>query len=178
MSRQEQRGTRDMTYSVWHRSLPWELSFLDIDWIERCDVCKRILCLYELAIDNGQDDKAGYATARLAKMAELKSYVVLYTPGPGHSITSFRVRQLTPEASAFAERTPGQWVEFLRRLRWCHPARATTPLPSDAWRGTFPETCATCGGAPNGRFADGSPRYDCSHPPVALDVGSREAGAA
>lgn len=177
MSRNERTGWRDMTYSVWHRSLPWELSLVDLDWIERCDVCKQILGVLELARDEGhQDEKAAWVTQKVARALNVQGAVVLYTVGPGSSITRFRVRWLHPrETSAFTVYSPERWVDFLLSLRRCHPAQRTVPLPKDAWRGT-PERCVTCGSEPTHRFPDGSPAYGCTHPATkALDEGSAAA---
>lgn len=40
--------------------------------------------------------------------------------------------------------------------------------PKDVWR-VLPQRCFTCGAAPTDRFADGSPKYSCSHPAVPLE---------
>lgn len=121
---------RDLAYSAWHRQLDNRLSFLDIDWIERCDACKRPLAVCELAFDNGsQDGHAFYTTQRVARALDMadregtvRGFLVLYSKDSSGRINAFRVRELHPRESAdFTRRTPEEWAQLLYRLRWCHP---------------------------------------------------------
>lgn len=140
MTNRERSDWRDRAYSKWHRELDDRLSFLDVDWIERCDGCKRPLAVCELAVDTGRDDKAYYTTQRLAKALDavdrqgtVRGYVVLYTKGRTGSIIGFRVREVHPRDTAFYALTPDQWAERLYRLRWCHPVTpAERPVVSSS----------------------------------------------
>lgn len=140
MTNRERTGFRDGAYSAWHRKLDDRLSFLDVDWIERCDACKRILAVYELAYDNGhQDGKAAWATKRLAQgqsdgRGSAKGYVVLYQT-QGVRVTGFRVRQVHPREQAdFTAYTPDEWAQQLYALRWCHPITPREPEPlAEIW---------------------------------------------
>lgn len=129
MTNRERTGWRDHAYSVWHRELSDSLSFMDIDWIEWCKTCYRRLAVYELAVDNGRnDDKQCWVTRELAKSANLKGFLVLYTRERNGLITKFRVRDLAPrEADEFTVYTPDQWADRLYALRWCHPLSKPKP---------------------------------------------------
>jgi len=64
---EERFGTRDLTYSGWHRTdstkryigreKAYELSYIDIDAVEYCRICCQPLLLIELARDVGQKHK-------------------------------------------------------------------------------------------------------------------------
>lgn len=135
MANRERTGWRDFAYSKWHRELDDRLSFLDIDWIERCDSCKRILAVCELAVDTGRDDKNYWATQRIARALDaadrqgtVKGFVVLYRKDGSNVITGFRVRQVHPAETDLVSLTPAEWAQRLYKLRWCHPI-AVAALP-------------------------------------------------
>lgn len=143
MTNRERTGFRDQAYSTWHRQLDDRLSFLDIDWVERCDTCKRPLAICELALDTGRDDKAYYTTQRLAKALDafdrqgtVRGFVVLYGKNPRGQITGFRVREVHPRETDFVPFTIDQWAKRLYSLRWCHPV---TPKPRAPQ--ILPHTC-------------------------------------
>lgn len=164
MPNRERTGWRDYAYSAWHRTLSDRLSFLDLDWVERCDSCSRILAVYELAVDGGRDDKAYWTTQQVARRLDLterqgtvRGYVVLYTKS-GSDITGFRVKRIHPDPQdKYTAMTPDEWADNLYRLRWCHPL--TRPQVAPAVVGP---RCFTCGSPPSGTFTDGSPRFSCA----------------
>lgn len=149
MSNTERTGFRDYAYSRWHRSLDDRLSFMDVDWIEWCKSCYRLLAIYELALDNGRNDaKQIWVTQKLAKLASLKGYLVLYSKDHDNQVTQFRVRQLAPsETNQFTVFTPAQWAEKLYALRWCHPL--TAPKAAEHLHGWAKDVngfyCVHCG---------------------------------
>jgi len=139
MSQTEIYGTRDLTYSKWHRiesvqrfvtpAEARELAMIDNDVIlytEYHDKTKKPCCLIETAIDVGQDWKAGTVTMNLAKMAKIPALVTLYTIS-GDDILSFRVRFLFPVMwKKFIKKTPEEYAKMLLELRndnlsqaWC-----------------------------------------------------------
>jgi len=67
MSRQERWGTRDLTYSRWHRTLPDDITYIDLDGVEYCQRCYKILALVETAQDVGQEYKATTVLRRVAE---------------------------------------------------------------------------------------------------------------
>ena len=80
MTQEERRGTRDMSYSAWHRRKSTSrfvgiekaqtLAMIDLDaalYVEYDDSEKRPLALIEVAVDVGQRWKAGTVTQLLAR---------------------------------------------------------------------------------------------------------------
>ena len=137
---QEERfGTRDLTYSAWHRrgsvrrfvgiDRAQLLSMIDVDgamYVEFDHEEKEPLALIEVARDVGQSFKAATVVRRLAKRAQLPAYLVLYLPGaapnpadPEHrDIDRFRVRRLWPKPEeAWRELSPAEWATGLVRIR-------------------------------------------------------------
>lgn len=167
MTNRERSGIRDLAYSTWHRkALSDDASFIDIDWVEWRKSCYRTLAVYETAYDNGRNDSKPYfVIQRLAKLARINGYLVLYAKD-GATVTGFRVKRVYPRLDdEFVRFTPAQWAEHLRRLRMeCGHAIAAPP---DELPVTIASLgCATCGRPPDGLWRDGSPIYRCSHPPV------------
>ena len=98
MSQEERFGTRDGTYSAWHRrkstrrfvgeEIAEQLAMIDLDgalFIEADNDTKTPLVLMEVAIDigqgiNGKPDKSATIIRKLAEMANIGGLLVLYTP--------------------------------------------------------------------------------------------------
>ena len=78
MSMEERYGSRDLTYSAWHRTLDPSLHYIDLDAIEYCAQCKEPLALLELAQDVGQGWKATTVLRKLARKARLPAYLVFW----------------------------------------------------------------------------------------------------
>ena len=137
---QEERfGTRDRSYSAWHRRNSTRrfvgidraqlLAMVDLDcslYVEYDDSTKEPLALIETARDVGQAIKPATVTLALAKKAKLPCYVVLYSCGETlnpadpqwRDIAAFRVRRLWPKPeNAWRELTPEQWAHGLLRIR-------------------------------------------------------------
>jgi hypothetical protein len=137
---QEERfGTRDQTYSAWHRRRSTRrfvgieraqlLSMIDLDGALYCEFDSRTcepLALIETAIDRGQRRKVASVTRRLAQRARVPAYVVLYRLGdvpnpadPSHfDIDQFRVRRLWPKPElAWRTLDPAAWAHALVRIR-------------------------------------------------------------
>lgn len=139
MMQEERYGTRDRSYSAWHRRLSIGryvgieraqlLAMIDLDaslYVEYDDGTKEPLALIETARDVGQHWKSATVTLQLATRADLPCYVVLYELGalanPADSsaldILSFRVRRLYPSPiSTWRKFTPQEWAENLEKLR-------------------------------------------------------------
>ena len=88
MAQEEKYGTRDRTYSAWHRRLSTQrfvgiekaqlLAMIDLDaalYVEYDDGTKEPLALIETAQDVGQAYKPATVTLRLAKRAD---FALLY----------------------------------------------------------------------------------------------------
>jgi len=140
MTQEERFGTRDRSYSAWHRRNSTRrfvgiedaqlLAMIDLDaslYVEYDDGDKEPLALIETAQDVGQTFKTATVTYRLAVMAGLPCYVVLYTladtPNPAdqkwRDIAMFRVKRLNPPQSSTRWHTvsPERWCQHLRQLR-------------------------------------------------------------
>jgi hypothetical protein len=106
-------------YSLWHRSLTEKLGMLDIDACGICLKCKFPLYLAETAFDVGQPWKATTTTKKLAELAGLPSFLVFYKVD-GSSITSFRIKQLTPYKSEEMFMMPDGWLQVMQLLQERH----------------------------------------------------------
>ena len=137
---QEERfGSRDRSYSAWHRRLSTRrfigiekaqlLAMIDLDasvYLEYDDGSKEPLALIETARDVGQSYKTATVTKNFAKMSGLPCYVLLYklseTANPADSrcpdIDMFRVRRLWPEPETdWKILSPLQWADTLLQVR-------------------------------------------------------------
>lgn len=139
MAQEERFGTRDRSYSAWHRRMSTRrfvgienaqlLSMIDLDaslWVEYDNGTKEPLALIETAEDRGQGIKPATVTLKLAQRADLPCFVVLYTlantPNPAdtawNDIARFRVRRLYPQTeTSWRIMSPAEWAENLLRLR-------------------------------------------------------------
>lgn len=140
MMNRERYGTRDLTYSRWHREQGNHLTYVDIDSVEYCRMCKQPLALIETGQDVGQSYKCMTVTRNLARMSHLPAYLVLYQKDESGKIVSFRRWQTEPhdEVSDEVVLTPEQYRNFLCELRRDHlcyqwyDIYSGTPLPKAA----------------------------------------------
>jgi len=136
---EERYGTRDRTYSAWHRRLSTRrfvgieraqsLAMIDLDaalYVEYDDGTKEPVALIEAAMDVGQRHKSATVTMKLAKLSGLPCYCVLYScsnsPNPADpgwpDISSFRVKRLWPKPeSTWRTIEPGEWAGALLKIR-------------------------------------------------------------
>jgi len=141
MSQEERHGTRDRSYSAWHRRLSTKrfigiekaqtLAMIDLDaslYVEYDDGSKEPLALVETAIDVGQSIKPSTVTKRLASRCSpiVPAYILLYTigdlPNPADPLwkdcTRFRFRRIWPEPeTAWMVLSPQEWADALVILR-------------------------------------------------------------
>jgi hypothetical protein len=151
---EERYGTRDLSYSAWHRGasirryVGWEraqlLSMCDADcvlFLEYHHQDKEPLALIEAAIDVGQDRKPATAITRLAKRARIPVYVVLYQrstePNPADPRTlgmaGFRIKRLYPPANtAWRSVPPAEWASALLQIRAWAAKRLDVEATNDA----------------------------------------------
>lgn len=152
MSQEERYGTRDRSYSAWHRrrstgryvgiERAQTLAMIDLDaslYVEYDDKTKEPLALIETARDVGQVWKPSIVTQRLAQrcVPTLPAFVVLYrksnernpADAEAFDIAGFRVRRIHPTEQKFwTELTPAQWAEKLVTLRDWSAARLDSVL--------------------------------------------------
>lgn len=142
MPQEEVYGTRDRSYSAWHRrsstgryigiEKAQTLAMIDLDaslYVEYDDGTKEPLCLIETAQDVGQKYKTSTVTKNLAKLSTariLPAYVLLYKlsdqPNPADSrwkdIESFRVMRIWPNPEyTWRPVTPERWAQALVEMR-------------------------------------------------------------
>ncbi|RLC87699.1 MAG: hypothetical protein DRJ03_05335 [Chloroflexi bacterium] len=119
MSMEERYGTRDLTYSSWHRTLHPSLHYIDLDAVEYCARCKEPLALLELAQDVGQTSKTTTVLRKLARRSNLPAYLVFWKK-EGDSISQFRIRQVWPNWGEEQTMSPEEYEGWLLSLRSGH----------------------------------------------------------
>lgn len=148
MSAFERHGSRDLSFSRWHRQALREFAdneaagaacgMIDVDCLEFCARCGMNLFLVEVARDVGQSRKATTQLERLAMSANLPAYCVLYTPTDDecpfdrrcrnptcrHGISRFRVRQVAPLIGEWTDREPMEFAVFVLDFHSMHEAVA------------------------------------------------------
>ena len=141
MPQEEVYGTRNRSYSAWHRRESTRrfigiekaqlLAMIDLDaalYVEYDDRTKEPLALIETAQDVGQEYKTATVTCKLARRCNplLLAYVLLYElsdkPNPADTqwqdIARFRVKRIWPRAETqWRIYTPLEWAELLVQLR-------------------------------------------------------------
>lgn len=154
MSQEERFGTRDQSYSAWHRKKSTSrfiglekaqlLAMIDLDacpYVEYDDESKDPLALIEVAIDVGQNSKPSTVTRKLAELCNIPALVVLYKldedfPNPANErfqdICSFRVKRIHPkEQKEWETLTPSEYAERLLRVRqWSADKKSVENFPS------------------------------------------------
>lgn len=107
-------------FSEWHRALPNKLGYVDIDMCGTCLKCKSPLYLAETAFDVGQAWKATTTTEKLARLANLPSFLIFYKV-ENDKVIKFRIKQLTPEKyKKDIELDPAAWIQAMELLQDRH----------------------------------------------------------
>lgn len=128
MSEEERFGTRDLTYSRWHRSkslsryvgrqAAYECSTIDIDWCEYCRRCLKPLALIEMK--QGPRPKDAKVMTALAEKANVPAYSMSYEVDDHGEIVLFHLRHLTPVDPRVFTFSAGEWAMWLVGLRERH----------------------------------------------------------
>lgn len=132
----ERTGSRDLTYSRWHRSKSIAryvgprraavLKVIDIDWCEACNACSQPLALIETVRGGHPGSKPSTITENLAVMAGIDAFSLGYEV-EGDDIVRFRYLRLVtdgvPVSGVVYDLTPQEWAQLLVDLRTKH-ARA------------------------------------------------------
>jgi len=121
VSLHERSGERDLTYSGWHRTLPARCSMMDLDGLEFCAKCKAPLALIETAYNIGQF-KPTTVTAKLAELAGLPAYLIMYTTD-NEQLGMCKVYRVKPGSRTAAwNATPkmlGEWITGIHDNHSC-----------------------------------------------------------
>lgn len=154
MAQEEVFGTRDRSYSAWHRRASTRrfvgieraqtLAMIDLDaslYVEYDDGTKEPLALVETALDRGQAIKPATVTKKLARRATLPAYILLYELAECRNpadkewcdIKSFRVRRIWPEPETKWEKIePSEWARRLVLLREWSARQLDKQMPEAA----------------------------------------------
>lgn len=131
MSDTERWGTRDLTYSNWHRVESIQrfltmddakrLTMIDLDGLEYCKRCRECVGVIEAAQDVGQTFKPSIVTRKLAIRLGVPGLLIFWRPtearnGDHPDIDRFRVQLIAPEFQPERELTPQQFALWLVRL--------------------------------------------------------------
>jgi hypothetical protein len=141
MSRDERFGTRDLTFSRWHRyTLGDDAAMIDLDGLGYCDRCKAPLYVIEATRDVGQV-KVTTVAERTAMLLNATGWLVMYRAGEechclstamvaacAHGIAGMRVRRVYPHRTPLVATTPGAFAAVIHQLRENHAAIVCAPL--------------------------------------------------
>ena len=106
-------------FSEWHRiHIGW--ACIDIDWVETCKRCKKILFIGETAVDKGHNRKATYITEDIAERLGVVGYLVFYKLNNREEIVGFRVKQIYPRKNGFTNYTPEMFEDFISHWHMGH----------------------------------------------------------
>ena len=149
---EERYGTRDRTYSAWHRRKSTRrfvgieraqtLAVIDLDaslYVEYDDGTQEPLALIETARDIGQSYKTATVTKKLAARAKLPAFVLLYTPADlpnpaddqWDDIRAFRAKMICPREESWKDFTPDAWCKYLVSLREYTAKRVDTEMDAE-----------------------------------------------
>ena len=120
MSRWERYGTRDMTFSGWHRTLPNYCTAIDLDFLEYCQKCRTPLALIELAQDVSQAHKPTRVMEELAKKADVPAYLILYKQDGEKQIGRCRVARIWPNRTDLKDLSANQVGTLIRKIHVCN----------------------------------------------------------
>lgn len=117
MSDDERYGTRDLTYSRWHRyAMSRDAAMIDLDDVEYCRRCRMPLALIEVGRDVGQEYKNSAVTREIARLLNVPALVVLYTPS-GVDCSCTRRAGIVPDCD-----------HGIASMRWCRIFPTYTPF--------------------------------------------------
>ena len=125
MSRGERDGTRDLTFSLWHRTLSDDCRAIDVDFAEYCNRCKRILAVIETARGHHGSIKPTTVLKSLAEQAGVPAFLFLYdldTQGEHGLHPTMRVQRIWTEPTGLIEMTvkrAGQVIERIHQEHIC-----------------------------------------------------------
>lgn len=106
-------GSRDQSYSKWHRRLDGDLAMMDLDALEFCSKDKQPLAAFELSFDVGQW-KPTTVLRHLGDRLGIPAYLILYRRDEeGEFSGPLRVRRVSPDEQQSFE----EWaLDHLERL--------------------------------------------------------------
>ena len=125
MALEEQTGLRDLTFSTWHRSLPPDCTWIDIDCCHYCRYCHSLLGLFELVRSPDRESlvdacqrKVAAITERVAIRLNIPAFKIAYTGTPLQSAAVMRIGQ--PKVLVVQ---PAELARFINELHDCEYCR-------------------------------------------------------
>ena len=125
MPLEELTGIRDLTFSRWHRTLPQDCTWVDIDCCHYCNYCGTLLAVFELVRSPGEESlieacrrKPAAVTQRLGNLSKIPAFKIAWTGTP---LTAAAVMRLgTPGIDVM---TAGQLAQFIDAIHDCEFCR-------------------------------------------------------
>lgn len=130
MPLEEITGTRDLTFSKWHRSnVTADCSWIDIDCCHYCRYCSSLLALFELVRSPDDDSltetcrrKVVAITERLGIRAGVPVFKIAYTGEPLRAAAVMQVGD--PEIKFMESEELAQFINELHDCEFCKMSRS------------------------------------------------------
>ena len=128
MPLEERTGTRDLTFSRWHRTLPTDCTWIDIDCCHYCHYCQSLLALFELVRSPDGESliescrrKTASITERVGIGLKIPVFKIAYTGSPLESAAVMRVGR--PEVQILSPDELASFIECLHDCEFCRKHR-------------------------------------------------------
>jgi hypothetical protein len=128
MTLDEITGQRDLTFSRWHRNLPTDCTWIDIDCCHYCHYCHTPLALFELVrVDCGLSmvdacrRKVASITHRVGVRLGVPVYKIAYVPKEPEGIQAAAIMRVGhPEIKKVTAEGLATFVNAVHDCQWCH----------------------------------------------------------
>jgi hypothetical protein len=124
MALKELTGSRDLTFSTWHRSLRHDCSWIDIDCCHYCYYCNSLLALFELvrsrdefSLEEACRRKVAAITERVGSALDVPVFKVAYTGDPLKHAAVMQVGK--PEITVMQPEKLAQFINDLHDCEFC-----------------------------------------------------------
>ena len=124
MPLEEITGQRDLTFSAWHRGLPADCTWIDIDCCHYCRYCTSLLALFELvrspdrwSLEESCRRKVVAIAERVGLRAGIPVFKVAYTGAPLQAAAVIRVGE--PAVTVMSAEQLAQWIDRLHDCEFC-----------------------------------------------------------
>ncbi len=128
MPHEERTGTRDLTFSRWHRTLPHDCSWIDIDSCHYCHYCQSLLALFELVRSPDEESlvdscrrKAASITERIGLGLRIPVFKIAYTGSPLQSAAVMRIGR--PDVQIMQPDELAAFIDAIHDCSFCREKR-------------------------------------------------------
>jgi len=125
---EELTGTRDLTFSRWHRSLPRDCTWIDIDSCHYCHYCRSPLALFELVRSADEDSLTESCRRKTASITEciglrlkIPVFKIAYTGTPLQCAAVMRVGH--PDVSIMRPNELARFIDEFHDCDFCRQKR-------------------------------------------------------